>query len=146
MVHQGQVVDSTTTRMEFTTTAAESDGALHEMRVTYAAGSEFPPPHLHPAQDERFEVLQGSLLFVVDGVESQVAEGESVEIVRGSVHQARNPGDVPAVTTWQTRPALRTGEFFEALAKARQEGGSHALLRVVEEFSDVYALAEQPAR
>jgi mannose-6-phosphate isomerase-like protein (cupin superfamily) len=109
--------------MELVITAAESDGELHEMRVTYAAGAPFPPPHLHRAQDERFEVHEGVLLFLVDGHEHIVRAGESIDIPRRSVHQARNPGDVPATVTWQVRPAL---------------------LGVVEEFADVFELAEQP--
>jgi mannose-6-phosphate isomerase-like protein (cupin superfamily) len=134
------VLDSGTVRLEFTTTTPE----LHEMRATYAPGSPLPPAHLHPAQSERFAVHDGELLFLVDGVESRVGAGEVLEVPPGAVHQVRNPGDVPAVVTWQTRPALRTGEFHCAIAAARDSGDVARLLAVVEEYSDVFVLAPQP--
>ena len=142
---QHTVLDTGAVRMEFAVTAADSDGALHEMRVTYAPGSPLPPAHLHPAQTERFEVHEGALVFVVDGVERVVPAGEAIDIAPGSVHQAHNPGDGPAVATWQTRPALRTGEFHVAIHEARQSGDVPRLLAVVEEYADVFRLAPQPA-
>jgi hypothetical protein len=57
-----------------------------------------------------------------------------------------NPGDVPAVVTWQTRPALRTGEFHCAVAAARDSGDLSRLLAVVEEYADVLVLAPHPSR
>ena len=145
MTCQHTVLDSGTVRMEFTTTAAESDGALHEMRAVYAPGSPLPPAHLHPAQTERFEVHEGSLVFVVDGVESTVGAGGVIEIPPGAVHQAHNPSQLPAAVTWQTRPALRSAEFHLAIAAARESGDVARLLGVVEDFSDVFVLAPQPA-
>jgi hypothetical protein len=52
---------------------------------------------------------------------------------------------VPAIVTWQTRPALRTGEFHCAVAQARESGDLSRLLAVVEEYADVLLLhATQP--
>ena len=87
---------------------------------------------------------EGSLEFLVDGVQSTVGAGEVIEVPPGAVHQVRNPGDVPAVATWQTRPALRSGEFHCAIAAARESGDVAQLLAVVEEYADVFVLAPQP--
>jgi quercetin dioxygenase-like cupin family protein len=141
MTQQQTVLDSGTIRMEFTTTAADSDGALHEMRATYAPGSPLPPAHLHPSQTERFQVLEGSLSFLVDGVAQHLGQGEVIEVPPGAVHQVCNPGEVPAVVIWQTRPALRTGEFQCAVHEARQAGDVARLLALVEEYADVFVLA-----
>ena len=138
------VLDSGTVRLEFLITAADSDGALHQMRATYAPGSPKPPAHLHPAQDERFEVHEGALEFLVDGVVQRVAAGQALDVPRGAVHQVHNPGDVPAVVAWSTRPALRTGEFLCAVHEARESGDLTRLLAVVEEHADVFVLAPQP--
>ena len=140
----GTVIDDGSLRLEFLVTAATSDGTLHEMRATYGPESPLAVAHLHPAQDERFEVLEGELLFVVDGREHRVAAGEPIEVGRGCVHQVRNPGSVRAVAVWQTRPALRTGEFLEAAAAARERGDLDALLEVVATYDDVFVLADQP--
>ena len=144
MACQHTVLDSGSVRMEFTVTAADSDGALHEMRVTYGPHSPLPPPHLHPAQTERFEVHEGAMRFLVDGAESTVPAGESIEIAPGQVHQAQNPGEVPAVVTWQTRPALRSGEFHVAIHEARESGDVGRMIELVQEYDDVFVLADQP--
>lgn len=141
MPHRGQVFDNGTLRLEVLTTAAESDGALHEMRATYAAGSPLPPAHLHPHQDETFTVLEGELEFLIDGEETVVGAGEEIGVPRGSVHQVRNAGAVPAVALWQTRPALRTGAFFEAITPVLDAEDYGRLPPLLEEYSDVYRLA-----
>jgi mannose-6-phosphate isomerase-like protein (cupin superfamily) len=140
----GTVIDDGSLRLEFLITGATSGGELHEMRATYMPDSPLAVAHVHPAQDEHFEVLEGELLFVVDGNERRVSAGETIDIPRGSVHQVRNPGDGPAVTIWQTRPALRTGEFLEAAAAARADGDLDTLLEVVAAYGDVFVLADQP--
>ena len=42
-----------------------STPAALEVEATYGAASKAPPKHLHPDQDERFEVLAGTLRAVV---------------------------------------------------------------------------------
>jgi mannose-6-phosphate isomerase-like protein (cupin superfamily) len=145
MAGAGTVIDDGTLRLEFLVTASDSDGVLHEMRATYAPESPWAFSHLHPAQDERFEVVEGTLEFLMDGRLRRVQEGETLEIPRGCVHQARNPGPSRAVAIWQTRPALRTGEFLLAVDAARRAEDLEALLEVVDEHDDVFVLAEQPA-
>jgi mannose-6-phosphate isomerase-like protein (cupin superfamily) len=140
----GNVYDGGPVRLEFLRTAAETGGALHEMRATYRAGSPVPPAHLHPAQDERFEVLEGALTFVVDDVESTVRAGGSIEVPRGAVHQVHNGGEVPAVAVWQTRPALRTGEFHHGLHEATEAQDWHRLGAILRGYADVFVLVPDP--
>jgi quercetin dioxygenase-like cupin family protein len=92
MTRSHPVLDSGSVRLEFTVTAADSGGELHEMRATYAPGSPLPPAHLHPTQTERFQVHEGALEFVVDGLASTVGAGEVLEVPPGAVHQVHNPG------------------------------------------------------
>ncbi len=135
------VLDDGNLRLEFTITGEDSQGQLHEMLATYRPDSALPPAHLHPQQNERFSVLEGEMWCLVDGVETTVRAGESIDIPAGSVHQMRNPGAVSAVVTWQTRPALRTAEFHQQIAAARQAGDISAVLAVVSEFADVFVMA-----
>ncbi len=90
----------------------ESGGALLEMEAAYPAGSAAPPPHFHPAQEERFAVLEGRMRAVVGGVGRDLAVGENLLIPAGEVHSMWNPGPGLARVNWQVRPALRTQEFF----------------------------------
>ena len=138
----GVVIEGEKLRMEFVVTSAESDGALHQMRVTYGPHSDPPPSHLHPAQDEIFEILEGAVEFTLDGVPSEHAAPAVVEIPAGTVHHLRNHTDQPATVLWSTRPALRTGEFFLALHEAA--GDIERVVAVITEYDDVFCLADHP--
>lgn len=140
----GNVYETGSSRLEFVTTGVESDGQLHEMRVTYDADSPLPPAHLHPAQDERFEVLQGELTFLVDDVVHVVPAGQAIDVPRGAVHQIRNAGDVPAIAMWQTRPALRTAEFHDAVHTSTAAEDWDALTAALREYKDVFVLVPDP--
>ena len=137
------VLDDGNLRLEFTTTGEDSQGQLHEMLATYRPDSALPIAHLHPQQSERFAVLQGEMWCRVDGQETTLRAGDTLDIPAGSVHQMRNPGAVDAVVTWQTRPALRTGEFHRQIAGARSTGDITAVLEVVSEYADVFVVAPQ---
>lgn len=138
----GVVLETDKVRMEFVVTSGESDGELHQMRVTYAPHSDLPPSHLHPAQDETFEILEGSVEFILDGVRKEFAAPAVVEVPAGTVHQLHNISDQPAMVLWSTRPALRTGEFFLALHEAA--GDIDRLVAVLTEYDDVFCLADHP--
>lgn len=141
---RGKVYDAPNVRLEVTCTGVESDGALHEMHATYPPGSPFPPPHLHPAQDERFEVIDGEMTFLVGGEERVVRAGEHLDVPRGVVHQARNAGAVPAVVAWQTRPALRTAEFQDEVQTATATEDWPRLEAALRGYRDVFRLVPDP--
>lgn len=111
---------------------------MHEQRVEYLPGSPFPPEHFHPAQDEYFEVESGAMLFVVDGTKTLVRAGETIEIPHGRPHKARNPSvDMSAVVRWETRPALRTTEFFATVGRMDGAGVLPSAL-LAHSFRDVF--------
>src|ERR687890_147581 len=83
-----------------------------EVEGTWRPGGSPPPKHFHPAQDERFEVLEGTLTARVDGEQRELHPGDVLDIPRGAVHQMWNAADVPARATWRTSPAGRTGQWF----------------------------------
>jgi quercetin dioxygenase-like cupin family protein len=85
------------------------------MEASYAAGESPPPPHYHPSQDERFEVLEGAIALKVGHERRVVPDGESFDVPRGVAHTLA-PADGPARVRWEVRPALRTEQFLtEAL-------------------------------
>src|SRR4051794_18487460 len=104
--------------LKFVQTAAESGGALHVQEARYPPSSTRPPLHRHPRQDERFVILEGALQFRIGDEDPRVAAGQEIAVLRGALHSAYNPGDSPALAVWETRPALRTGEFFVAMSRA----------------------------
>jgi quercetin dioxygenase-like cupin family protein len=84
-----------------------------EMEALYGGDGRLPPEHLHPHQLERFEVLEGAIRTIVDGVERRYEKGDRFEVPAGTPHQMTSDG--PARVHWEVRPALRTAEFFETL-------------------------------
>jgi quercetin dioxygenase-like cupin family protein len=94
-------------------TAADTAGAVLEMEASYGGTGEFPPEHFHPQQVERFEVLEGSVRAIIDGVEHQYGPREPFEVPPGTPHQMA--ADQPSRVRWEIRPALHTAEFFERL-------------------------------
>src|SRR3954471_12386108 len=93
---------------------------LLELEAVYDPGGSSPPAHFHPAQDEHFEVLSGTVrVRTSTGGEHDLGAGETIDVPRGTVHQFWNPGTGTAVVRWQVRPALGTADFFRAIAGAR---------------------------
>lgn len=139
-------------RIEILRSAAESNGSVLEMRSTYSRSEEPPPPHLHPLQEERLEVLEGRLRVLVDGREQVLGRGESIVIPAGRPHSASNGHDSETVIRWDVRPALETEQFFRVMwglaAAGKTNGkGVPSPLRaavVLRRFDDEFRLASPP--
>jgi mannose-6-phosphate isomerase-like protein (cupin superfamily) len=102
--------------------AADTEGALLEVDAEWAAVSHEPPVHVHPAQDERFEISEGELSVHMDGETHVLRAGDSLEVPRGTVHKMWNSGEVTTRASWQVRPALRTEDFFASVHRLRESG------------------------
>ena len=87
-----------------------SDDVL-EMEASYSGEGGLPPEHLHPRQDEHFEVLEGAVRAVLNGTEHRYVAGDTFDVPALTPHQMA--GDGPARLRWEVRPALRMAEFFE---------------------------------
>lgn len=115
-----------------------------ELEATWDPGGPPPPPHLHPAQEEHFEVRSGQLAAVVDGVEHTLRAGDTLDIPRGAPHKMWNPSDERAVALWLTRPAGRTAEWFRTVdrlgAGGTRPAPSDELVRALSEYADVFQL------
>jgi mannose-6-phosphate isomerase-like protein (cupin superfamily) len=108
--------------LRFLRVAAETDGELLEMEATYEPSSIEPVEHFHPSQDEHFEILEGIMRAEVDGEQRELRLGNTLDVPAGTPHAMWNAEDRPARTRWQTRPALRTEEFFETVFRLAREG------------------------
>lgn len=125
MAKSGDLLVNPVTGMQLRILQASSDtgGTLLEMEATYAPRSPEPPEHFHPNQDERFEILEGEMqVRLAEGVRT-LAQGDSLDVPAGTRHSMWNAGTAAARVHWETRPALRTEQFFEevfALAAERK--------------------------
>jgi glyoxylate utilization-related uncharacterized protein len=90
------------------------------VEIAYDGRGGKPPPHLHPSQEERFEVLDGEINVLLDGERRTLRKGDTLLIPPGTPHQMW--ADAPARQRWETRPALKTERFFETLWGMQQDG------------------------
>ncbi len=110
--------------------------------------------HLHPAMQERFVVLRGSLATRVDGVERTLLEGEEVTVPPGVWHDWWNASDATVDVIIELTPpsprfelAIATG-FGLANAGRTNAKGVPSLLQAAlmgAEFSDVLVRKHPPA-
>ncbi len=100
--------------IEFVTDSEE----LLVMESTYKPGGAPAPAHFHPDQEETFTVLSGAVETVVDGEPRTLREGDVLVIPAGTPHVFGGHATEPGTVRWETRPALRTREFFERMFAA----------------------------
>ena len=124
MAYAGQTIENPVSgeRIAFRKTAADTDGEYLEIDLYLAADGKVPGAHVHPKQEERFEVLSGTMRFKM-GFRTFVAEaGDVVVIPAGKVHRFKNGGDEEAVVRVTVTPALKMEQLFET-AVALANGG-----------------------
>jgi mannose-6-phosphate isomerase-like protein (cupin superfamily) len=105
-----------------TVTIRSASPELLDVEGRWGPGGKPPPAHYHPEQDEHFEVLEGTLTAKLNGEERDLRPGETLAIPRRTPHQIWNRGQVEARAIWQTRPALRTENWFRSIDRLFREG------------------------
>ena len=117
------------------------DEGMLAMEARYRGDAPLAQSHYHPSQDEHFEVLEGRIHAVIDGVEQWHDAGASFDVPAGTPHQMAAEG--PTRLRWEVRPALRTAEFFERFYHALDNGFPEGTTseEFLAEYSDVFRLA-----
>ena len=150
-----EIVDPNTgERLIFQKTANETDGELLQFDWIGKAGWKAGPLHVHPYQEERFEVISGTLGSHVAGVESIHEAGEVVVAPAGSVHTVWNAGGEEEVHSLvDFRPALRTESVFETVTGLAQDGKTNKagvpknplrLALIMHDYEDEVYFAQPP--
>jgi quercetin dioxygenase-like cupin family protein len=103
-------------------TAGDTGGELFQMELTLQPGGFVAGEHIHPLQDERFEVISGSLRGSIAGKEWSAEPGDTRVVQTGTPHVWWNAGDEDLRVLVDFRPALRTEEFFETFFGLAQDG------------------------
>jgi quercetin dioxygenase-like cupin family protein len=124
MAHAGQIIQNPVSgeRIEFLRTSADTDGELLEFELELSPDGRVPGAHVHPEQEERFHVLEGTMKFRL-GMRTIVAEaGDSVVVPAGRVHKFVNGGEGRARARVQVVPALDMEELLCTTAELAHEG------------------------
>jgi quercetin dioxygenase-like cupin family protein len=91
-----------------------------EMRVP--PGSNVPPPHSHPANEELVYVLEGTLRYTVGNETRDLRPGHSMATPRGAVHAFSNPHDEVARALVINTPDIGL-QYFREVALMTNHGG-----------------------
>ena len=124
MAYAGQIIENPVSgeRIHFLRTATDTDGELLEFELELSADGHVPGAHVHPEQEERFHVLEGTMKFRL-GMRTIVAgAGESVVVPAGRVHKFANGGDTPARARVEVVPALDMEQLLETTVELAHEG------------------------
>ena len=125
MAYTGQTLENPASgeRITFRTTAAQTDGELLAIDLELPAGRRVPGPlHIHPKQEERFEVVEGTMRFRMGRERIVAGPGEVVVVPAGVAHDFANVGDADALVRVEVRPALQMERMFEAAVALAEEG------------------------
>jgi mannose-6-phosphate isomerase-like protein (cupin superfamily) len=124
MFRAGDTIENPVTgeRLVFEKTAAETNGE-YVLFDCYVKPSGFvAAAHVHPYQEERFEILEGALTFKVRGQELPTTAGDVVLVPAGTKHQFWNSGQREARFACEVRPALDFERLIETMFSLAQDG------------------------
>jgi quercetin dioxygenase-like cupin family protein len=97
---------STGETITFVKTGKDTEGAFTEIICTIPAGKKGPPPHIHPLQDELFEVIEGKLELSANGKKIILEHGQSFNVTAKMPHTFSNPLDRETKIRATYKPAL----------------------------------------
>ena len=135
--------------------AFSHEGDRLRFEVAIGPGGDVPY-HLHPAQEERWEVVRGEVRFRLGDRWTVVGPGERLAAPPGVPHAFENVGGEEAFLRAEVSPALDLQDFLEEAAALARAGkftrrgaprGLRAALELVEladRYRGVVVLAQPP--
>jgi mannose-6-phosphate isomerase-like protein (cupin superfamily) len=109
-------------RLVFLRTAAETGGEVLEYELEFVPRGFAVRDHLHPLQEERHEVLEGSLGIVAAGQERILGPGDVEVVPVATQHRIFATGDTPIRVRFASRPALESEVLLETLFGLARDG------------------------
>ncbi len=124
MAYTGQTINNPVSgeQITFLQTAADTAGEMLEFELALSPDGHVPGAHVHPEQEERFHVLEGTMKFRM-GLRRIVAHaGDTVVVPAGRVHRFANGGDETARCRVEVVPALDMEQLLETTVELALEG------------------------
>jgi quercetin dioxygenase-like cupin family protein len=128
MAFAGQVLANPISgeRITFRKTAADTDGKLLVIDLELSPAGHVPGAHVHPLQEERFEIMEGMMKFRKGLRTIRARAGDTVVVTAGTVHRFENAGEGPAHVRVHVQPALRMEDLFETAVALARDGRTTA--------------------
>jgi quercetin dioxygenase-like cupin family protein len=124
MIHPGDTIDNPVTgeRIVFRKTSRETGGEAVVLECIVQPTGFVAATHVHPSQEERFQILRGSVGFRI-GREARIAgPGDRLTVPAGTAHRFWNAGDSEAHFVCEVRPALQFEQLLETMFALAVDG------------------------
>ena len=152
MARAGDVLENPRTgeRLVFLRTAADTDGELLEYELDFVPSGFAVRDHLHPRQEERHEVLHGSLGIVTPKGDRRLGPGDAELVPPQTRHRIYATEARPVKARFALRPALESEVLLETLFGLARDGrigksGNPSALQLAVIFDDFQELG-RPAQ
>ena len=124
MVYAGQSLYNPVTRehITFVQTTEDTNGQLLVFDLRVTPGGARLPAHIHSTQEERFEVLSGSLGVMLGGKKQVLAAGDQITLPAGVKHQWWNAGQDEVHFRVEVAPARNLERVLEAISGMAHAG------------------------
>jgi quercetin dioxygenase-like cupin family protein len=124
MIHAGDSIENPVTgeRLVFRKTARETGGHAVVFETFVQPNGFVAAAHVHPSQEERFEILRGSVGFKIGRKKLVAGPGQRISIPAGTTHKFWNAGDDEAHFVCEVRPALQFEQLIETMFSLAADG------------------------
>lgn len=109
-------------RLVFRKTSRETNGEAVVLETFVQPGGVVAAAHVHPQQEERFQVLRGSVGFRLGRKKIVAGPGQRLTVPAGTAHKFWNAGDEEAHFVCEVRPALQFERLIETMFGLAADG------------------------
>ena len=124
MIRAGESIENPVTgeRIVFRKTSQETGGEAVVIETYVQPNGFVAAAHVHPSQEERFEVLAGTVGFKIGRKKRIAGPGERITVPAGTAHRFWNAGDGVAHFVCEVRPALQFESLLETMFALAADG------------------------
>ena len=124
MITTGQTLRNSVTgeTLVFRTTSADTNGESVVVETFVEPNGAVAAAHVHPAQEELFEVLGGELEFRIGKNTIVARAGDRVLVPAGTAHRFENVGEETAHFVCEIKPALGFEQLIETMFSLAEDG------------------------
>lgn len=124
MIHAGDTIANPVTgeRLVFLETSQDTNGEAVVFETFVQPDGFVAAAHVHPKQEERFEILSGRLGLRMRGEEIVAGPGEAITIPAGTPHRFWNAGTGETRFRCEVRPALQFERLVETMFALAADG------------------------
>ena len=128
MIQAGDTIENAVTgeRLVFRKTSAETNGEAVVLEAFLKPNAFVAAAHVHPSQEERFQVLRGTIGFRLGRKKVIAGPGQRITVAAGTAHKFWNAGEDEAHFVCEVRPAMQFEQLIETMFGLAADGRTTA--------------------